>query len=433
MLYSLSKQTKMSIAHFSLSSAQPTLYFRVIYMIKISKKAKEAILLGGVCTIAYLAVYIARNVLSTVSTGMVSEGIFTKEFVGSLSSVYFIAYAIGQLINGIIGDRIKAKYMISFGLAFAGIANYAFSLVPATPFLSFLAYGACGFFLSMIYAPMTKVVADSTEPIYATRCGVAYTFSSFFGSPTAGILAAFFAWQGVFAISSIALILMSIACFAVFCSFERKGIVKNVPYKKPERKGGGIKLLIENQIIRYTLISLLTGIIRTTVVFWLPTYIAEYLKFSEKKSSLLFSASTLIISFTAFIALFVYEALKRNMNLSVLIFFIISAVMFALVYVTKQPMLNLIFIVLAIMASNSAASILWSMYCPSLTYTGLVSSATGFLDFISYMAAALSSTIFANAVDSIGWDNLILVWFGLMIIGVIVALPIDKIFKKNKV
>ncbi len=401
-------------------------------MFKISKKAKEAILLGGVCTISYLAVYLARNVLSTVSTQMVSEGIFDKEFVGSLSSVYFIAYAIGQLINGIIGDRIKAKYMISCGLCFAGIANYIFSLVPANRFFSYLAYGMCGFFLSMIYAPMTKVVADSTEPIYATRCGVSYTFSSFFGSPLAGILAAFFAWQGVFAISSIALILMSIVCFTIFCLFERKGIVKNVPYKKPERKGGSIKLLIENQIIRYTLISLLTGIIRTTVVFWLPTYISEYLKFSEKESSLLFSAATLIVSFTAFVALLVYEALKRNMNLSVLIFFIISAVMFALVYVTREPMLNLIFIVLAIMASNSAASILWSMYCPSLTYTGMVSGATGFLDFISYMAAALSSTIFANAVDTIGWGNLILVWFGLMVVGVIITLPLEKIFKKAK-
>ena len=39
------------------------------------------------------------------------------------------------------------------------------------------------------------------------------------------------------------------------------------------------------------------------------------------------------------------------------------------------------------------------------------------------MAAAASSTIFANAVASIGWSKLILVWFGLMVAGVIVALP----------
>ncbi len=398
---------------------------------KISKKAQEAIMLGGMCAISYLAVYLARNVLSTVSTQMVSEGIFNKEYVGSLSSVYFIAYAIGQLINGIIGDRIKAKYMISLGLISAGISNFVFSLVPAVPFFSYLAYSMCGFFLSMIYAPMTKVVADSTEPIYATRCGVSYTFSMFFGSPLAGVLAAFFAWQGVFAISSAALIIMGTICFSVFTIYERKKIVKYNTYKKTEKKDGGIKLLIKHKIIKFTLVSMLTGIIRTTVVFWLPTYISEYLKFSPKQSSLIFSIATLVISFTAFIALFVYERLNRNMDLSVLIFFIISTVMFLLVYITKQPTFNIIFMVLAIMASNSAASILWSMYCPSLADTGMVSSATGFLDFVSYISAAISSTLFANAVDTIGWGNLIFVWFGLMFIGIISTLPYQKIFNKK--
>ena len=100
--------------------------------------------------------------------------------------------------------------------------------------------------------------------------------------------------------------------------------------------------------------------------------------------------------------------------------------MFLMVYLLKTPALNILFIVLAILAANSAASILWSMYCPSLADTGLVSGATGFLDFVSYMAAAASSKIFANAVDVIGWGNLILVWFGLMAAGVIVALPKKK-------
>ena len=58
-----------------------------------------------------------------------------------------------------------------------------------------------------------------------------------------------------------------------------------------------------------------------------------------------------------------------------------------------------------------------------------MSSATGFLDFVSYMAASASSTIFADAVSVIGWGNLILVWMGLMIAGVIVALPLEKIKK----
>lgn len=45
----------------------------------------------------------------------------------------------------------------------------------------------------------------------------------------------------------------------------------------------------------------------------------------------------------------------------------------------------------------------------------MVSSATGFLDFLSYMSAAAATTI--------GWGWLILVWFGLMIFCVVIALP----------
>ena len=93
--------------------------------------------------------------------------------------------------------------------------------------------------------------------------------------------------------------------------------------------------------------------------------------------------------------------------------------------------MNIVFIVLAVMASNCAAVMLWSRYCPSLRDTGMVSSATGYLDFLSYMAAAASSTIFANSVNEIGWGNLILIWMGLMIFGIIIMIPFHKLFKRK--
>ena len=140
----------------------------------------------------------------------------------------------------------------------------------------------------------------------------------------------------------------------------------------------------------------------------------------------MYTVATFVISFTTFIAVFIYERLKRNMDLTILLMFGVSSLAFLLVYLLKAPMLNMICIVLAIMASNGAATMLWSRYCPSLRDTGMVSGATGFLDFVSYMAASASSTIFANAVADIGWGNLILVWMGLMIFGVVVALPYKR-------
>lgn len=90
-------------------------------MIKLNNGAKNAFCIGGICSTAYLAVYVARNILGSVSPQMIADGVFTESQIGTLASLYFICYAVGQLINGVIGDKVKGKYMISFGLMLIGV------------------------------------------------------------------------------------------------------------------------------------------------------------------------------------------------------------------------------------------------------------------------------------------------------------------------
>ena len=399
---------------------------------KISQKARNAIFLGTLCSISYFAVYIARNVLGAVKTDMYSGG-FTESYVGIIEFAYLTAYAIGQLINGAIGDRIKAKYMICAGLLFAGISNIVFTNVAATQTLAIIAYACTGFFLSMIYGPMTKVVSESTDLLYATRCSLGYTFSSFFATPMAGVLAMMMSWQETFTVSSIALIGMAVICFVFFIIFEKKGIVKypknQLPQNSAERHGS-IKTLIQHKIIKFSVISMITGVIRTSLVALLTTYFCKHLLFSDTEAKGIFSTVTVFIAMSAFIAIFTYERLLgKDLQKCVFLFFSLAAVFFIATYFITSTIVNIVFIVLAIIASNSAASALWSIYCPSLCDTGLVSSATGFLDFLSYMASALASLVFGFIIESIGCGLVILICIELMVIGVVICLP-DVLKKK---
>ena len=167
-------------------------------------------------------------------------------------------------------------------------------------------------------------------------------------------------------------------------------------------------------------------------MFWLPTYFSQHLGYNAKIAPTIFTVATLAIAMSAFVAVFVYERLKRNMDATILLMFTLSSLFFLGVYFVKIPVINVILIILAVLTSNCSAAMLWSRYCPSLRDTGMVSSATGFLDFLSYMAAAASSTLFANSVTTIGWDNLILIWMGLMVFGVIIMLPYRKIFNRKR-
>ena len=76
-----------------------------------TKEAKNAATIGIMCSIAYMITYLGRNILSAVSPELIEQGVFTTELVGTLSSVFFMSYAIGQLLNGMIGDLGAEKFL----------------------------------------------------------------------------------------------------------------------------------------------------------------------------------------------------------------------------------------------------------------------------------------------------------------------------------
>lgn len=393
---------------------------------KVSRKAKEALSLGTLCSIAYLAVYIARDVLSATTPMITQSGDFSTQQIGTLSSVYFTVYALGQLINGVIGDKIKGRYMISFGLAFASIGFFLLPQLTQLPGYAYIAYGSTGFFLAMIYGPMIKLVSENVEPVYASRCSVAYTMASCLGSPAAGVMASVMAWPWVFRSSAVLLVVMGFFTFFGFYAMERKGIVKYGQFKPQKGATGSVKKLLKRKIIKFTFVAILTGVIRTSVVFWMPTYISQHLGFAPETATLIFSVASFTFPFSALLAMFLFQRLKRDLDLSVLIGFIVSTAFFLLVFFVKQPFVNVACLTLAILFNTLSSNLMWSYYCPSLYDTGMVSTATGFLNACSYFAAAIASALFSNAVSSIGWYALILVWTGLMGLGILIAFPWKK-------
>lgn len=406
---------------------------------KISKDAQNAIRIALLCSLTYLAVYLAKNILSAVSPQMIELGIVTQQQLGTFSSTYFICYAVGQLINGMIGDKIKARYMICCGVMFAGISLILFLQLMDTPVAARIAYGFTGFFLSMIFGPLAKLVAENTNPVYTPRCNLCYTYAAYLGSPSAGLLASLLAWSTVFAAGIGALLMMGTLCYILFLAYEKQGIIQyhrfSAKAQQKEKRGFAecAGVLLKHRIARFALVALITGVIRTTVVFWMPVYISQNLGFRADTAATIFAAASFLLSFNAFVAVFVYERLKRNMDRTILLAFSSAAVFFLLVYSVRIPALNIVFLVLGVLSSNCASSMLWARYCPSLRETGLVSTAAGFLDFISYMAASAASNLLANAVSVIGWGNLILVWVGLMAAGVLVMFPYSSLRVKADV
>ena len=393
----------------------------------------RTVLLISISAIIYLSVYTVRNILGAVSPQMLDEKAISVIAAGRLSSIYFITYAFGQLVNGFVGERVKARFMLCGGLTMAGIALTLFVLLHQNTAALYASYAVLGFSLSMIYCPLVKTNAENLSKTNAMRASLALALASAGGAPIAGILASGFHWDFAFFIGAACLLLCGISSFAIFGKMEKKGLIQYGQYEHKKSDGDVSRVLIHHGIAKMLLVSGVTGIVRTSVIFWLPTFFNQYLGYSDKESALLFTAATTIIAFEPILSVRVFHLLGNNIDRAIRCFMIASASAFLITCLLKPSFISVGTIAFAIMTSNAASTMVWVCYCPMLRDTGLTSTATGILDFFSYFAGAIASSVFANAVESVGWKPLLMIWMFIMTFGILVSIPKTHIGKEKTV
>ena len=71
----------------------------------------------------YVVAYLCRVNLSTVLDKLATGLHVSVEYLGTASSVYFVTYAVGQLLNGILGDRVNPHRFLILALTMTGMIN----------------------------------------------------------------------------------------------------------------------------------------------------------------------------------------------------------------------------------------------------------------------------------------------------------------------
>ena len=382
----------------------------------MEKKVQSAWRIGSLCIATYLASYVTRNILSVSTPEMIKEAFFTKEYTGLLSSVCFIFYAVGQLINGFIGDMVHPKYMIIMGLGVSSISTFAIPLFD-NRIIHFAAFALIGFGLSMLRGPLMKVISENTAATHARMICTLFSMAGFAGPLIASLLSIFFEWRAVFTVTGIISVFITVASVTVISLLEKRGEIKFTPKKEKGVLNSILSVFKLEDFFFYMFISAIGEIAGSSITFWIPTYTTEHLGFSGDAASTIYSVVSLTTLFTPFITLVIYEKLIRNGVKLALVMYVLSAVFFLAVRFTAAPLVNVIMLIIAKMAAAAASSIVWSAYIPGLARSGKVSSANGAIDAAGYAMASLANVIFSGSVSRLGWGGIVNMWYIIMLIG----------------
>lgn len=107
----------------------------------------------------YLFFYTGRQTIGFAIPGIQAEFGVSKEMLGWVSAIMLWCYAIGQMINGNLGDKYGGRRVMSAGAILSCLTNWAVSFTTSVVSLGAL-WGLNGYFQAMGWAPGSRVLSN---------------------------------------------------------------------------------------------------------------------------------------------------------------------------------------------------------------------------------------------------------------------------------
>ncbi len=141
--------------------------------------------------VTYMTYYLGRVNIGIAKPFIMAEFSIDPATFGLVGTALFIMYAIGQFVNGALGDKFGAQRFVAIGLIVSSIINLLFGFTNGLVWMMFILWGLNGFFQSMGWAPSVKTVANWYPPNdrgkWSGRLGTSYQI----GGAISWILATF--------------------------------------------------------------------------------------------------------------------------------------------------------------------------------------------------------------------------------------------------
>jgi len=388
------------------------------------RRYKWTALLG--VSFCYLFYYTGRQTFGFAIPGIQKELGLSKEMLGWVSAAMLWAYAVGQSINGNLGDKFGGRTMMFTGAVLSFAANWATSF--GAGFVSILlAWGLNGYFQSMGFAPGSRLLSNwwghkNRGFVYSFYVGMS-GFSSVLAYFLPIVILGSFGldWRWIFRLS---VVLMLFGAIVMFVTVREKPEDLGLSHPADDRSADEeAESAGESSAARYhSVLSnwrlYATGLsigfqnaARYALLVWIPVH---FLGPNWK------SASAAIDPVWITVALPIGMALGASTNSwmsdvvfgsrrypAIISYMILAAVIaIAMGFVPHGSLLGIFGLFLCGFFVFGPASSFWAL-CPDIFGRRLSGTATGVLNFISYACAGLGEPLIGRFMDHTGDTSVI--------------------------
>lgn len=380
-------------------------------------KAKGSMpFLSFLCCLAYFTSYLTRlNYAACLIE--IQDALHIGKSQASLPVMgCFLVYGAGQLVCGFFGDRLMPHKIIFTGLAGTAVCNLLVAMFPDIIAITWL-WCANGFFQSMLWPPLVRIMAEMLDEVWYRRCSVLVSFSSSFGTIAIYVLAPLclpaWGWKSMFLLPSAAGFLT-----AFYWIYNTRGL-KWIP-----RASGGLSGSFDNDkgnglsgmfhaapLLTVMFVIALHGVLKDGITTWMPAYMADTFGMSTELSILTTAVLPVFsIASTLLASLLFYRIRDELCTASVLFAVALVSGIFMFLVNGKYP-LGCIGLMMVITGCMFGVNLMLISRMPRhFARYGMVSTISGILNAATYIGSALATYGFGWVAESNGWSNVIGIW-----------------------
>lgn len=347
---------------------------------------------------------------------------WSKAALGAIGSSFFWTYALGQLINGYLGDRVSSRWFIGLGLSVSAILNLCFGFAKTLP-LMMLLWGLNGFFQSMLWGPIMKTLAHWLPERPITQTAIRISTSTiggyFLAWGLSGYLVSRLSWSWAFWLPSVVVFI-----FAMFWllmardSPESVGLGELGEMSQSTTANGTMapirpfrQVAAQTGLWVIALACMAQGVIKDGISLWGPTMLLDI---PGRMFSSAIALSLMIptmnfagILLSGWITKF-FGGQHRPAISSMLALSAFAALGLSL---THSSLLGSALLLAGASCFVYGANTLLLTAIPlNYRHYGLTSAVAGFLDGSAYIGAALSGMLNGWLADNGGWGQVALIW-----------------------
>ncbi len=385
------------------------------------QRAARAEWISFLFCLLYFTSYMTRKSFGAIKLGL-PEGYLSAEQVGWIGSALFFAYGVGQLVSGVLGDRIDPRKLILLGLGTTAVCNAVFPFVPSVPVLIVL-WAINGFAQAMFWPPLVKLMSVYFKGDRYTRASMRVSMAaqiallSVFGLSSLAIHLS--AWRSMFAVATALALVTAVALAIGFRAMERRypGAVEEAMKVKSskvtssestdaQRCGRGLwaVTLASGLLFAFAMTATL-GFLRDGLEEWLSTYLRDTFSLAADLSTLLNVVmpvfSMICVRVTTRLYLKVFHDEVRQTLVVVLIAVVAMALLALLGHVSLWLAVVLLMLVVGCI---HAANTCLTCYLPArYEATGKVSTVAGLVNAFTYVGSTVATTAIPYLFGRFSW------------------------------